>query len=61
MSVVFRPVFDLTVREANNKSSAMSKVDPMLKPSDYKATTQIMHVFRAKTQIMSTPFSRDRS
>ena len=36
------------------------KVDPMLKLSNYKASTQITHIFRTKVQ-MSTPFFLNRS
>ena len=37
-----------------------SKVDPILKLSNYNASTQIKHVFRTKVQ-MFTPFFRDKT
>ena len=40
------------------KSYLTSKVDTILKLSNYKATTKITHVFRTKVQ-MSTPFFGD--
>ena len=48
------------VRRAIIKIHLTSKVDIMLKPINYKATTQITRVFRAKVQ-MSAPFFGDRS
>ena len=43
---------------SRHKSSP--KVDPTLKLSNYKATTQISHVFRTRSQML-TPFFRDWS
>ena len=46
----------IRLREANIKSHLTPKVDPILKRSKRKATTQIINVFRTKVQISESFF-----